>query len=54
MTSQWEYIKQLKNIGSGWLNVGFQQYFSYIMATSLVVEEAGLPGEYRRPWTSNW
>ena len=22
MTSQWEYIKQLKKIGSGWLNVG--------------------------------
>ena len=24
------------------------------MATSLVVEEAGVPGENQRPWTSNW
>jgi hypothetical protein len=31
----------------------FQQYFSYIMATSLVVEEAGVPGENHRPWASN-
>jgi len=29
----------------------FQQYFSYIMATR---EEAGVPGENHRPWTSNW
>jgi hypothetical protein len=32
----------------------FQQYFSYIMATVLVVEEAGVPGENHRPWASNW
>ena len=31
-----------------------QQYFSCIMATSLVVEEAGVPGENHRPWASNW
>jgi len=24
------------------------------MATSLVVEEAGVPGESHRPWASNW
>jgi len=24
------------------------------MATSLVVEEAGVPGENHRPWASNW
>jgi hypothetical protein len=29
----------------------YQQYFSYIVATSLVVEEAG---ESHRPWASNW
>jgi hypothetical protein len=29
----------------------FQQYFSYIVATSLVVEEAG---QSLRPWASNW
>jgi hypothetical protein len=32
----------------------FQQYFSYIMAASLVVEEAGVPGEKNQPWASNW
>jgi hypothetical protein len=32
----------------------FQQYFSYIMATSFVVEEAGVAGENHRPWASNW
>ena len=32
----------------------FQQYFSYIMALALVVEEAGVPGENHRPWASNW
>jgi hypothetical protein len=26
----------------------------YHMATSLVVEEAGVPGENHRPWASNW
>jgi len=24
------------------------------MATSLMVEEAGVPGENHRPWASNW
>jgi len=24
------------------------------MATVLVVEEAGVPGENHRPWASNW
>ena len=24
------------------------------MATSLLVEEAGVPGENHRPWASNW
>jgi len=24
------------------------------MATNLVVEEAGVPGENHRPWASNW
>ena len=28
----------------------FQQYFSYIMATILLVEEAGVPGENHRSW----
>jgi hypothetical protein len=32
----------------------FQQYFSYIMVTSFVVEEAGVAGENHRPWASNW
>jgi len=33
----------------------FQQYFSYIMATSVkMVEEAGVPGENHWPWASNW
>jgi hypothetical protein len=32
----------------------FQQYFSYIMATNFVVEEAGVAGENHRSWASNW
>jgi hypothetical protein len=36
----------------------FNTTFSYISAISwwpvLVVEEAGVPGENHRPWTSNW
>ena len=32
----------------------FNATFSYIMATVLVVEEAGVLGENRRPWASNW
>jgi hypothetical protein len=36
----------------------FNATFSNILAISwrpvLVVEEAGVPGENRRPWTSNW
>jgi hypothetical protein len=29
-------------------------YFNYIVATILVVEEAGVPGENNRSRTSNW
>jgi len=36
----------------------FNATFSNISAISwrpvLVVEEAGVPGEHHRPWTSNW
>ena len=32
----------------------FQQYFSYIMVISLMLEEAGVSGENHRPWASNW
>jgi hypothetical protein len=36
----------------------FNATFSNISAISwrpvLVVEEAGVPGEYHRPWASNW
>jgi len=36
----------------------FNATFSNISATSmrpvLVVEEAGIPGENRRPWASDW
>jgi hypothetical protein len=32
----------------------FQQYFSYIMAVSLLVEVIGGPGENHRPVASHW
>jgi hypothetical protein len=34
----------------------FQQYFSYFMTTSFSggSQEAGVPAENHRPWTSNW
>ena len=32
-------------------NATFKQYFSYIVAVSLMVEETGGPGENRRPVT---
>jgi hypothetical protein len=31
----------------------FQQYFSYIVAVSLLVEETGVPGENHRPVASH-
>jgi hypothetical protein len=40
------------------LFIVFNATFSNILAISwrpvLVVEEAGVPGENHRPWTSNW
>jgi len=32
----------------------FQQYFSYIVTVSLLVEETGVPGENRLPVASHW
>jgi len=32
----------------------FQQYFSYIMATSFSGERTRVPGENHRLWASNW
>ena len=32
----------------------FQQYFSYIMATSFSGGRSRVPGENHRPWASNW
>jgi hypothetical protein len=32
----------------------FQQYFSYIVAVSFIVEETGVPGENHRPAASHW
>jgi hypothetical protein len=32
----------------------FQQYFSYIMATSFSGGRSRSSGENHRPWTSNW
>jgi len=33
----------------------FQQYFSYIMATSFSGGRSrNIPGENHRPWASNW
>ena len=34
-------------------NVTFKQYFSYIVASVLLVEETGIPGENQRPVASH-
>ena len=35
-------------------NATFNNYFSYIMTVSLMVEETGVPGENHRPVASHW
>jgi len=42
---------------SGWVGYDvsrhFQQYFNYIVAVSLLVDETGVPGENHRPVASH-
>jgi hypothetical protein len=56
----WQQIfgfRLIANVLVDWFLV-FNATFSNISAISwrpvLVVEEAGVPGEYHRPWASNW
>jgi len=32
----------------------FQQYFSYILATTFSGGRSGVPGKNHLPWVSNW
>jgi hypothetical protein len=40
--------------GGGGINATFSNISAISWRPILVVEEAGVPGENHRPWTSNW
>ena len=55
-----EPIMLQQNVGNGFdlilfvLNATFSNISVISWRPILVVEEAGVPGENRRPWASNW